>query len=556
MQYSANRIQSDDPGEAVMNRSRGGVLAAAASVGMALAITACGGGSSSSSTDNPGVGGGDTTATPAGAVDAKAPPKGDLTFAVAAYPSGNDVYANFDTNAVAAWRAWWEYLVRPTKDSKGFEGRLAEKFTKSPDSKTYTFNLRRGVKFSNGDPFTAADVLFSWNKAFTTETSNLTFLHDKIKSMTAPDPYTVKVVFKQPWPYFLADVCCHMSAILPAKLVKREGYRTYIKRPVGTGPFVYDKVNAGSSLELKRNPSYWEKGYPKLNSLTFAAFADDSARATAVQGGRANIAESPPPNQLSTLKSSGQVQVEEFPSARVDNIAVNTKRKPLNNEDVRRAISLGIDRAAIVKAGLFGTGKPANTFLVGPSSLTYQDTSADLYPYDPAQAKKLVAASGLKTPIKVDMAISDGTVQTVIGQVVKANLKPVGIDVTLKRSDLNSTEAAIGKEDYQLSTTFWANYQPDPTIQPLFAIDPDYCCDAYLSGYDDKANIKQLKEAIAATDEGARREQYAEVQKRLAQDAHLLPLFFPTLTYVTGKDVAGFFAYPNNLFAYEQWQLK
>ena len=162
----------------------------------------------------------------------------------------------------------------------------------------------------------------------------------------------------------------------------------------------------------------------------------------------------------------------------------------------------------------------------------------------------------MKTPIKVDMAISDGTVQTVIGEVVKDNLKKVGIDVTIKRADLNSTEAAIGKEDYELSTTFWANYQPEPTIQPLFAIDPKYCCDAYLSGYDNPTDVKRLNDAIATTDDAQRREKFAAVQAALAKSAHLIPLFYPDLEYVTTKKVAGFFAYPNNLFAYEKWQLK
>jgi peptide/nickel transport system substrate-binding protein len=520
------------------------------------ALAACGGSNSDSGSDNPNVGGGTPTSGRTLEVDEQAPPKGDLVFGVEAFPANNDVYSTFDTDAVAAWRAWWEYLVRPGEDGKTFEPRLAESFTKSDDDKTYEFKLREGVKFSDGTPFTAQDVLFSWNKAFTTKTSTLTHLKDRIASMTAPDPMTVKVVFKEPWPYFLGEICCHMAAILPKKLVQKQGYEEYIKRPVGTGPFIYDKVDAGSSLTVKRNPNYWQKGFPKLNSITFQAFADDSARATAVQGGRAQLVASPPPNQLESLKSNKDIAVLTFPSARVDNLAVNTKRGALKNQKIRQAIAIGINREAIVKAGLFGTGKAANTFIVGPPALTYQDTSTNYYPYDPELAKKLVAESGMTPPVKVQLNASEGTVNTVIANVVKDSLKDAGIDVTIRRADLNTTETAIGKEDYELSTTFWANYQPDPTVQPLFAIDPDYCCDAYFSGYDSKADVERLNKAIAATDPEERRQGFADVQKALAESAHLIPLFFPDLTYLSTTNLAGFFAYPNNIFAFEQWQLR
>ncbi|MBA2512860.1 MAG: hypothetical protein H0V26_00805, partial [Solirubrobacterales bacterium] len=145
-----------------------------------VALAACGGSGSDSSSDNPSVGGGEGTTTTGRTpdVDATAPANGELTFGVEAFPASNDVYSTFDTNAVAAWRAWWEYLVRPGKDGKTFEPRLAESFTKSDDDKTYEFKLREGVEFSDGTPLTADDVLFSWNKAFTTKTSTLTFLKD------------------------------------------------------------------------------------------------------------------------------------------------------------------------------------------------------------------------------------------------------------------------------------------------------------------------------------------------------------------------------------------
>lgn len=512
-------------------------------------VTACSGQTASPTSQNQESG-------PPASMDPAAAPGGDLTYAVVSFPTSNDIYANFDAIAVATWPAWWEYLFRPTADGTGFEPRLATGFEVSPDNKTYTIKLREGVTFSNGDPFSSDDVLYSLNKAFTVESSNLTFLDSKIASMTAPDKYTVKVVFKESWPYFISDLSGFMAAIIDKKLVESMGYEEYIKNPVGTGPFTIDKIDPGSSITLKRNPTYWEQGLPKLNTITLVALGDDSARATAVQSGRADIAAEPPPNQLESLKSNSEITVIQAAAARVDNIAVNTKIPALANDDLRRAISLGIDRDAIVKAGLFGTAQPANTFIVGPPALKYQVTDENFYPYDPEQAKALVAKSGLPTPISLDLLISDGSEQSAIGEVIKQNLAAIGIEINITRADINTTEAAIGNQDFTLATTFWTDYQPEPTIQPLFAIDPDYCCDAYLSGYSNAEHIAVLKEAIAATDEAKRVSLFAEVQKNMAQDANVIPLYFKDQVFLTTKKVAGFFPYPNNLFAYEQWQLQ
>ena len=256
------------------------------------------------------------------------------------------------------------------------------------------------------------------------------------------------------------------------------------------------------------------------------------------------------------MEDNSNLSVDVFNSAEVWNIAFNTRRAPFKNELIRRAISLGIDRDAIVKVGLFGTAEPANTNLVGPPALTDQDTKDNFYPYDPTLAKKLVEESGLKTPIKMTLQISNSTVQTAIGEVVKANLAKLGIDVTVNQVDLNTEENTLGQGQYFSTTDEWGDYQPDPSIQPEFAVNPNYCCDSYFTYYDSRSEIAALNAAIAATNPTQRQQLFDDVQRDMSQSAQVIPLFFPELTYVTTKKLAGFFAYPNNLYAYEQWQLK
>ena len=209
----------------------------------------------------------------------------------------------------------------------------------SPDNKTYTFKIRQGVKFSNGTAMTTADVLFSLHRAFTDSNSQIAFVGQKLASMSAPDPQTVVIKFKQPWPYLLADLSGFNAAILPQALIKREGYAAFLKHPVGTGPCMWSSSSPGVSITAARNPYYWEKGRPYLNSITFHVGRGDTARATAVVGGQATLAENPPLNQLASLKANPAVKTYVFPSTLVELVPLNVTKPPLNNEKVRHGPS-------------------------------------------------------------------------------------------------------------------------------------------------------------------------------------------------------------------------
>jgi peptide/nickel transport system substrate-binding protein len=522
----------------------------AALAAAALAVAGCGGGSHSNSATQASA-----TAAAATTPESSIPSGGKLTYAITQYPADFNPHESYDTDAVIIWRAWWEYLVRPTQSGAGFEPQLAKSWTVSRDSRTYTFHLRPDVTFTNGEPMNAKDVIWSLNQAIASQAGNLTFLKPLISSMTAPDPLTVRVQLKQPWPYLLGDVCCHMSVILPMHLIQHEGMKAYLQHPIGTGPFELQRFDPGNAVYVTRNPQYWRAGYPKLDAITFKVYTDDQARVDAVIGGQAQLADNPPPNQLASLKSNSQVRVLTFPYSRMDPIVLNTHVAPLGNELVRRAISLAIDRAAIVKVGLFGYGKPANTFLVGPSALTYQDTASNYYPYDPTEAKKLLARSGVKLPINLNLTVSQSTIQTVIAEIVKANLQQIGIKVNIVRGELATTDNDINLDRFQMSTTNWEDYSPDPSVQPEFAIDPAYCCNAYFSYYKNPTDVALLHKALAASSSTTRRQLFDQVQQRMAQAAYLLPLFFPSQSFVVSPKLAGFFAYPNNFMAFEDWGL-
>jgi dipeptide transport system substrate-binding protein len=155
-----------------------------------------------------------------------------------------------------------------------------------------------------------------------------------------------------------------------------------------------------SQYVVTANPRYWDTAArPHLAKITFEINTTDTSRAAAVLGGQADIALSPPPAQVATYCANPQVRVSEITSSLMEIICLNLDKAPLNNVDVRQAISLALDRQAIIQAGLSGLAVPATTYFVGPPSQTYQDPDLNLYPYDPARARQLMRLSGVHTPI-------------------------------------------------------------------------------------------------------------------------------------------------------------
>jgi peptide/nickel transport system substrate-binding protein len=515
---------------------------------VALSLAACGSSGNSGGTGSGNSGGGNTSGTPHRG--------GTMVFDISSYPQDMNPYsATADNISIAVFGAWWEFLVRPNENGTGYQPRLASSYTVTPDNKTYTFKIRQGVKFSDGTPMTTADVLFSLHRAFTDANSQIAFVGQKLASMNAPDPQTVVIKFKQPWPYLLADLSGFNAAILPKALIKREGYAAFLKHPVGTGPFMWASSSPGVSITVTRNPHYWEKGRPYLNSIDFHVVPADTARATAVVGGQATLAEGPPLNQLASLKANPAVKTYVFPSTLVELVPLNVTKPPLNNEKVREAISLAIDRPGIVKAGLFGYGTPASTFLVGPPGQTFQNTSLNLYPFNLAKAKQLLQQSGVPLPVHLQFGVSQGVAQQAISTVMQSDLAKIGIQLSVLQRDFVSNENALDSGNFTMNTTFWGNFIGDPSEQPLFWMDPAFCCKSYFTGFNDPASIALVHQAVDANTAAAARPLFDQVQQKVAQTAHAIPLYFPKLTYVASPNLVGFEANPYGTYPFEQFSL-
>jgi peptide/nickel transport system substrate-binding protein len=485
------------------------------------------------------------------------PAPSSMTAALSSFPSDMNPYSpTVDNVSLLVWNAFWEYLVQPSVDGSSIIPMLAKSWTITDGGKTYTFTLRPGVEFSNGTPLTTADVIYSLHNAFTQSGSQIGFLAKKVTSLTAPDAHTIVIKLNNPWSYMLADLSGFNTAILPASLIKSQGYKTFLKHPIGTGPYEISSVSPGSSITMVKNPHYWQAGKPHMKSIIFKVISSDVARVTAVQGGDAQVAMTPPGNQVPSLQGNSALHVYKFPGSEVEALLLNVKKPPLNNQDVRQAISLALDRASIVKTGLFGLGTPASTFLVGPGPLTHQDTALNLYSFDLTKAKALMKASGVKTPVTIPLIVSSGSPQEAISTIAQSDLAKIGIQVKVDQTDYGTAASDMSSEHYTMVTNNWDDYVGDGSEQPLFWIDPAFCCAAYFTNYSNPAQIALVHKAVAATDPATIKTLFDQVQQSMATTDQGIPIYNPTFLYLGSSNLTGFTVNPFGTWSFPDMALK
>ena len=434
-----------------------------------------------------------------------------------------------------------EPLYLAGNDGKTLKPWLATGYTKSKDGKTYTFTLRKGVKFSNGKAMTAADVKFSIDDA-RAQKKGWGYLDAAIKSIDAPDPSTVVFHLKFQWAPFVADMALFANGIIPKNFAGQSRTQFY-KHPIGTGPFMWDKRTVGQSVTFKRNPFYWQKGKPYLDSVTWTFVSDENTRELQLRGGQIQVDEFPPFNSIDKLKKTSGVTMSLFPSTRTDYLDMNELYPPLKDVHVRRAISYAVDRKAIVKSVLFGYGSPANSQL--PPQVPYYDKNAGGLQYDMAKAKAEMAKSKYPKGFKVTLLVGAGAqVENTIGQILQQSLKQIGITVTFKQEDTSTEFNDISANKYQLGFSYWTMDIADPDELVTFALDPKGGAFSFYTHYNNPKVTSLSHQAQREVDPTKRAALYSQIQRIAASEANLGYLYYSPYRWATTSKLHGFFVQP------------
>ena len=428
---------------------------------------------------------------------------------------------------------------------------LAERWETSADGLSWTFHLRRGVKWHDGRDFTAADVAFSlgvWKTRHARGRQSYAF----VTGVDTPDAHTAIIRLSQPAPHLATKFSSYESPIIPRHVFEGSDISANpaTTAPIGTGPFRFKEWVRGDHMILERNPDYWDAGKPYLDRIVFRFIADASSRAAALEAGEAQLgALTPAPlSEMARLTATPNLMAT---TAGYDYMApvlllhLNLRRKPLDDRRVRQALASAINRDQLTRTVWFGFGKPATSPVPSVVKAWYTTDRVPTYPFDPKRAEALLDEAGLKRGadgkrfrMQLD-PLAQGSDFLRSGEFIKQQLGRIGIDVELRTGDY-ATYVRRLYTDYDFDAT--VNYNgafPDPSagLQRIYWSKAAQrgVPSVAITGYADPAMDRDFEDALTQNDPKQRWDNFADMQRRAMTDLPLIPLMEMRFITVASK---------------------
>ncbi len=406
---------------------------------------------------------------------------------------------------------------------------LAESWALAPDGKTYTFKLRRGVKFSDGADFDANAVKFSFERARAEGSTNKAkkAVFENVSRVAVVDPHTVILVLN------------NADATLPFRLGENtavilhpNSVATAASKPVGTGPFTVENWARGSSVTLAKWDGHRNAASVKLKRVVFRFINDPAAQVAALLAG--DIDGMPRFGALQALEQfrrDKRFTVEVGSTAGKGIMSINNRKKPFDDVRVRRALTHAIDRKAFIQGAQEGLGQPIGSHFA-PTDAGYIDLTS-MYPYDPEKAKALLKEAGVATPLNVTLTLPPPQYARKGGEIIAAMLAKVGVNAKIENVEWAQWLAGPFKGNFDLTII---NH-----VEPLdFAT--AYADPKYYFGYD-SAKFRNLVASLASTsDARARSTLFQSLQRTLAEDAVNVFIWNPAQVAVSRRGLKGLWA--------------
>jgi len=402
---------------------------------------------------------------------------------------------------------------------------LAESWSVDPDGKVYTFKLRKGVKFHDGEAFDASDVKFSFERAKAEGSTNKAkkAVFDNVSRIETPDPATVILVLNQADGNFLFRMGENTAVILDPKSAASTA-----TKPIGTGPFKFDSWSKGSSVTLAKFDGYRDAAKIKLKKVTFRFINDPAAQVAALLAGDIDgMPRFGAPQNLKQFQSDPRFTVAIGGTEGKTIVSINNKKKPFDDVRVRRAIAAAIDRKAVIDGAQEGFGAPIGSHMV-PTDAGYIDLTG-VNPYNPEKAKALLKEAGVATPLNVTLTLPPPQYARKGGEIIASQLAKVGINAKIENVEWAQWLSGAFKGNYDMTVI--------SHVEPL---DFDrYADPAYYWGYDSKAYKDLFAKYNATTAPKERLKVIGDIQKQLANDSVNAYLFQLPQFMVSNKKLKG-----------------
>jgi dipeptide transport system substrate-binding protein len=479
-------------------------------------------------------------------------------------PAINTTGTSFD-----AARPVYDKLTEFARGSTQVEPGLAESWTVSPDGRVFTFKLRKGVKFHSGvngfkptRDFNADDVLFSFERQWKADHPYAKVsggkydyfadmgLNEDLASIDKIDPMTVRITLKKANVTMLANLAMDFASIASAEyaemLAKSGKKEQFDQQPVGTGPFSFVAYQKDAVIRFKANKDYWGPAGEKalVDDLVFAITPDPTARYSKLKAGECHFVIAPRPADLPEMQKDPALKLINQPGLNIAYWAFNTQKPPFDKKEVRQAMSMAIDKAAIIKDVYLGAGQAAKN-LIPPTLWSYNDAVKD-YAFDSAKAKAMLAAAGVKTPLEIDLWYMP--VQRPynpnakrIAEMMQADLAKIGVNAKLVTYEWGEYRKRMQQGEHITGMLGWTGDNGDP--DNFFFL---HGCEAArmggqnLSKWCNKAFDERLIKARSLADVKARTKLYQEMQVIEHEEAPDFKIAHSVVYEAMRKEVSGY----------------
>lgn len=486
----------------------------------------------------------------------------DVTFAVSIALETLDPYNTNSTLNQAAGKAYYEGLYEFDKNLK-IQPKLATEYSVSPDGLVYTFKLRSGVKFHDGTDFDANAVKVTFDRVSNPENKLARYTQfNRVAKTEVVDPQTVRITLKEPFSAFI-NAMAHPSAMIISPAALQKYGKEIGQNPVGTGPFKFVEWKPSEYMKVAKFDGYWNKGYPKVDTLTFRTVPDNNTRAAVMQTGEAQFAFPIPYEQIAVLEKNPKLDViDDSQSIMARYLSMNTQVKPFSDVRVREAINYAINKQALAKVAFSGYATPMTG--VVPMGVDYAVKMAP-WPYDPKKAKELLAQAGYPNGFETTLwsAYNDGTSVKVV-QFLQQQLSQVGIKTSIEILESGQRVQRVNQvqkpEDAKVRIYYagWSSStgEADWALRPLLstpAFPPVMNNTAYYSNPKVDANIMR---ALTVSNREEKTALYKEAQETIWKDAPWAFLVTANNVYVRSKNLSGVYVEPDTSLWFGDIDLK
>lgn len=473
-------------------------------------------------------------------------PVGDLIVALPNDPTSLYGPNGADVTAGNAARPLYDTLLRVDPNG-GFMPVLATDWEISDDGLSYTFTLREGVTFHNGEAFTSDDVVATWEFG-SNEANQYSGIFLAASAVEALDDFTVVVSTAEPDPVFLTELAGGWE-IIPGDYMREVGIEGFESAPVGTGPFVFVERIPGESIRYVANENYWNDGQPRVASVTFRIIGDSSTRLAAALAGDVHIVNRLSAEEFAAVEATDSLVGISYPTDRVYYVAFknigNGEGTPLEDQMVRQAMNYAVDIDTIIDAIFSGAASSVASFTV-PGTLGY-DASIEPYPYDPDMAMQLLADAGYPDGFSIGMGCPSDAYLNIndVCLAVEADLEAVGIDVEL---DIMSTDVFWAEEFYGTTGPMYADSWSSDLGEAINRLEGALRPGEYYATYMDQVIVDYMDQIGTTIDREARGTLYTELAQYMHDNPPFIYLYQPVSFEAVNAVVQGYM--PNNVEAY------